>query len=65
VAIWAALRSTSSTPSPLWSHPKVLVTPHVASYCLPATAADGVVDNIRRARAGQPLRHQIDRTRGY
>ncbi len=51
--------------NPLWSHPKVLITPHVASYCLPATAADGVVDNIRRARAGQPLRHQVDRTRGY
>ena len=51
--------------SPLWSHPRVLVTPHVASYCLPATAADGVVDNIRRAQAGQPLRHQVDRSRGY
>jgi glyoxylate/hydroxypyruvate reductase A len=50
---------------PLWRHPKVLVTPHVASYSLPATAADGVVDNIRRARAGQPLRHQVDRARGY
>jgi glyoxylate/hydroxypyruvate reductase A len=51
--------------SPLWSHPSVLITPHVASYCLPATAAEGVVDNIRRARSGQPLRHQVDRTRGY
>jgi glyoxylate/hydroxypyruvate reductase A len=51
--------------SPLWSHPKVLITPHVASYCLPATAAAGVVDNIRRARSGQPLRHQVDRSRGY
>ena len=51
--------------SPLWSHPAVLITPHVASYCLPATAADGVVENIRRARTGQPLRHQVDRSRGY
>jgi glyoxylate/hydroxypyruvate reductase A len=51
--------------SPLWSHPRVLITPHVASYCLAATAAEGVVDNIRRARSGQPLRHQVDRTRGY
>jgi glyoxylate/hydroxypyruvate reductase len=51
--------------SPLWAHPEVLVTPHVASYSLPATAADGVVENIRRARAGQPLRHQVDRARGY
>ncbi|HSA81434.1 MAG TPA: glyoxylate/hydroxypyruvate reductase A [Geminicoccaceae bacterium] len=50
---------------PLWRHPKVLITPHVASYSLPAVAADGVVDNIRRARAGRPLRHQVDRARGY
>ena len=34
--------------NPLWDHPKVLVTPHVASYSVPATAADGV----RRTSAG-------------
>jgi len=50
---------------PLWRHPKVLITPHVASYCSPATAAKGVVENIVRARAGQPLIHQVDRGRGY
>ena len=51
--------------SPLWSHPKVLVTPHVASYSLPATGADGVAENIRRALGGEPLLHQVDRARGY
>ena len=51
--------------SPLWRHPKVLVTPHIASYSVPAIAAEGVVDNIRRALAGQPLNHQVDRARGY
>ena len=51
--------------SPLWGHPQVLVTPHVASYSLPATAAEGVIDNLRRARAGRPLRHRVDRARGY
>jgi glyoxylate/hydroxypyruvate reductase len=51
--------------SPLWQHPKVLVTPHIASYSVPAIAADGVVDNIRRALAGQPLNHEVDRARGY
>lgn len=50
---------------PLWRHPKVLITPHVASYSLPATAAEGVALNIRRARAGRPLAHQVDRARGY
>ena len=51
--------------SPLWDHPKVLVTPHVASYSVPATAADGVATNIRRALAGEALLHQVDRVRGY
>ena len=51
--------------SPLWTHPKVLVTPHVASYSLPATAAEGVAANIRRVLAGEPLLHQVDRARGY
>jgi glyoxylate/hydroxypyruvate reductase A len=51
--------------SPLWDHPKVLVTPHVASYSLAATAADGVAANIRRVSAGEPLLHQVDRARGY
>jgi glyoxylate/hydroxypyruvate reductase A len=51
--------------NPLWQHPKVLITPHIASYSVPAIAAAGVVDNIRRARAGQPLNHQVGRQRGY
>jgi glyoxylate/hydroxypyruvate reductase len=50
---------------PLWRHPKILITPHVASYASPLTAAEGVAANIRRARAGQPLLHQVDRARGY
>lgn len=51
--------------SPLWRHPKVLITPHVASYCVPSSAADGVVLNVRRALSGEPLLHQVDRARGY
>jgi glyoxylate/hydroxypyruvate reductase len=50
---------------PLWRHPNVLITPHVASYASPLTAAEGVAANIRRAGAGQPLLHQVDRARGY
>ena len=50
---------------PLWAHQKVLITPHVASYSWPATGADGVVENIRRALSGRPLAHQVDRAKGY
>jgi glyoxylate/hydroxypyruvate reductase A len=51
--------------NPLWQHPKVLITPHVASYSVPAIAADGVVDNLRRAFSGLPLNHEVDRAQGY
>jgi glyoxylate/hydroxypyruvate reductase A len=51
--------------NPLWQHPKVLITPHVASYSVPAIAADGVVDNLRRALAGLPLNYKVDRAQGY
>ncbi|MEM8950611.1 MAG: glyoxylate/hydroxypyruvate reductase A [Pseudomonadota bacterium] len=51
--------------SPLWLHERVLMTPHVASYCSPQTAAKGVVENIKRALSGKPLRNLVDRNRGY
>ncbi len=50
---------------PFWRHPRVLVTPHVAGSTLPTTGAPVVADNIRRARVGRPLRHVVDRARGY
>ncbi len=51
--------------SRLWNEPRVLVTPHVASYCDPRSAAAGVVENIRLVRAGRPPNHLADRARGY
>jgi glyoxylate/hydroxypyruvate reductase len=50
---------------PLWSHPKVMITPHIASVTQPHTAAQSVVDNIRRHRAGKALIGLVDRTLGY
>ena len=50
---------------PFWSHPRVDVTPHVASFSLPDSAAAGVVDNLRRFAEGRPLRNLVDRARGY
>lgn len=50
---------------PFWSHPRVLVTPHIASLTNPETAADGVVENLRRLADGRPLLHLVDRARGY
>ncbi|WP_095200374.1 2-hydroxyacid dehydrogenase [Mesorhizobium carmichaelinearum] len=50
---------------PLWSHPKVILTPHVASVTQPASAAQAVVENIRRYRAGLDPIGLVDRSRGY
>ncbi len=50
---------------PFWRHPRIHLTPHVAAWTHPESAADVVVDNLRRLEAGAPLRHRVDRTRGY
>ena len=50
---------------PFWSHPKVILTPHVASVTQPTTAARAVIENIRRNRAGLDPIGLVDRSRGY
>lgn len=48
-----------------WHHPRVTVTPHMAALTNPRTAAEFVAENLRRLRAGEPLRGLVDRRRGY
>jgi len=50
---------------PFWSHPKIILTPHVASVTQPATAARAVIENIQRHRAGLDPIGLVDRSRGY
>ncbi|MFW2543355.1 2-hydroxyacid dehydrogenase [Primorskyibacter sp. 2E107] len=50
---------------PYWTHPKVTITPHVASETRPASAARVIAENIRRKEAGLPLMHLVDRLVGY
>jgi len=50
---------------PFWAHPRVVMTPHAASITIPSSAAPQVVDNLRRARAGQPLLNLVDFAAGY
>ncbi|WP_028206449.1 2-hydroxyacid dehydrogenase [Paraburkholderia nodosa] len=50
---------------PLWNHPRVRITPHIASATRPETAVDVVLENIRRHGEGLPMLGQIDRNRGY
>ena len=51
--------------SPLWSHPRVTITPHNAGDISPHVFAPHVVAQIERFERGLPLEHLIDRARGY
>ena len=51
--------------SPFWDHPRVVLTPHVASLTIAKTASEFVIDSIRRHQAGQPLLHLVDFEKGY
>ncbi|MDU9004993.1 2-hydroxyacid dehydrogenase [Sedimentitalea todarodis] len=50
---------------PFWAHPKVTVTPHIASATREDTASEVIAENIRRGEAGEPFLHLVDRTLGY
>ena len=46
-------------------HPKLLLTPHIASKVEAGPAARAVIDNIRHRRAGLPPIGLVDRSRGH
>ncbi|MDH3264376.1 MAG: glyoxylate/hydroxypyruvate reductase A [Paracoccaceae bacterium] len=50
---------------PFWTHPKVTVTPHIASETRPESASRVIAENIRRSEAGGPLLYLVDRRAGY
>jgi phosphoglycerate dehydrogenase-like enzyme len=52
---------------PLWTHPRVIVTPHTAggSPRRAGRVIDTFCENLRRLRVGQPLVAIIDKEKGY
>ncbi len=48
-----------------WDHPRVRMTPHIASLTRAETASRQIADNIRRLRAGEKLENLVDRSKGY
>lgn len=50
---------------PFWQHPRIMLTPHIASVTQPDTSAEAVLDNLRRHREGLPMVGLVDRVRGY
>lgn len=53
--------------SPLWSAPRILLTPHIAGG-MPGymdRVAEIFAENIRRVERGEPVMNRVDRERGY
>lgn len=51
--------------SPLWTHPKVIVTPHIAGTVFPEDVADVFVKNLNRRLEKKPVLYQMDWSSGY
>jgi glyoxylate/hydroxypyruvate reductase A len=54
-----------SVASPLWAHPKVVITPHNAAWSAPRAIVANILRQIDRAEIGIGLDHVVDRKRGY
>lgn len=51
--------------SPLWSHPRVMITPHNAAESAPAAIARYTLRQMHAQRQGQRLENLVHRARGY
>src|SRR5262249_47607054 len=53
--------------NPLWSHPRVLVSPHVSAVTerFWERESELIIDNIKRYRSGRKLRNLVDQDAGY
>ena len=50
---------------PFWSHPKITVTPHMASLTVASSAADWMAENVKLIESGKPPLNRVDLKRGY
>ena len=50
---------------PFWRHPRIMITPHVASMTQAESAAQALIANIRRHREGKPVEGLVSRELGY
>jgi glyoxylate/hydroxypyruvate reductase A len=51
--------------SPLWNHPGITITPHIAALTEPRTSVGKIADNIERLRRGEEPLNCVDFAAGY
>ena len=51
--------------SPIWQHPRIFVTPHAAASSDPDHLGPLMVAQMEAFERGEPLKHLVDRARGY
>lgn len=51
--------------SPLWKHPRIHITPHIASITNPESVAPQIIDNYYRMKENKPLLNTVSREKGY
>jgi glyoxylate/hydroxypyruvate reductase len=54
-----------ATTSPLWTHPRVFVTPHAAATSDARHLVPLMLEQMARFERGEPLQHLVDRKAGY
>lgn len=50
---------------PFWTHPDIVLTPHIASVTNQENAARQIAENYQRIQKGLLMKNQIDRQKGY
>ena len=51
--------------SPLWKHPKVNITPHIASITNPMAGVKQIIENVNRLLKNKELHHTVNKSKGY
>ncbi|KPD00223.1 Glyoxylate/hydroxypyruvate reductase A [Geobacillus sp. BCO2] len=51
--------------SPLWVHPNVIITPHIAALTSAEDAAQSILGTLDRIETGEPLANAVDVSRQY
>ena len=51
--------------SPIWRHPKIVATPHIAAITSPLPATRSILDGIAALERGEAPKNVVDTGRGY